>query len=144
MCNKAVRLTGVRGDLSCCSLRTTTPSRGCSTAGLTSTSCSRGRGVWTRASKVWLMTITMFPWFLCVKYIEIRWFLRLISLSSPPANGSGTPKVVKPERKNEVCNKLWFMLCRVEAGRVNVKLHCFFSVIKVHRKKNSRHLNHSS
>nr|ACN35039.1 unknown [Zea mays] len=31
---------------------TTTPSRECSTAGLTSTSCSRGQGAWTRASKV--------------------------------------------------------------------------------------------
>uniref|UniRef100_A0A804PS29 LIM zinc-binding domain-containing protein n=1 Tax=Zea mays TaxID=4577 RepID=A0A804PS29_MAIZE len=30
---------------------TTTPSRECSTAGLTSTSCSRGQGAWTRASK---------------------------------------------------------------------------------------------
>jgi hypothetical protein len=38
--------------LHCCSLRITIPSRECSTAGLTSTSSSRGPGAWTRVSKV--------------------------------------------------------------------------------------------
>ncbi|RLM97983.1 LIM domain-containing protein WLIM1 [Panicum miliaceum] len=73
---------------------------------------------------------------------EIRWFLSLISLSSPPANGSGTPKVVKPERKNENaikvssafagtrekcvgCNKTVYPIERVTVNNTMYHKSCF-------------------